>query len=180
MLGICKCSCLDAIVEQTGIISEEQSQNLFGSIKKTHALSKQTYDLCASSLAAGTKLVDHGLSIQRSLVGAATDMNADSFAVIADLIDGDTVKEARGLAESMKDKSSECISLSVEMVTSLEQSIDALPDVIEKYVEGKADEAVEGTSRWSNATRITYSCTNLTLCFIMFTVSLTTHYRRNN
>lgn len=141
MLGICGCNCLDSVA-QPGI-NEEQSTSLLSSLRKTHSLSKQTYDLCTSSLAAGKDLVEHGESIQRSLIGAATDMNAESFAVIADLIDGDTVKEARGLAETMKDKSGECITLSVEMVTSLEQSIDALPDVIEKYVEGKADEAVK-------------------------------------
>jgi hypothetical protein len=132
------------IVDQPQTIDEEQSSSLLESIKRTHSLSKQTYDLCTSSLAAGKDLVDHGETIQRSLIGAATDLNAESFSVIADLIDGDTVKEARSLAESMKDKSSECISLSVEMVTALEQSINALPDVIEKYVEGKASEAVEG------------------------------------
>ena len=144
MLGICNCSCLESIIDQPQKINEEQSASLLESIKKTHRLSKQTYELCTSTLAAGNNLVKHGESIQSSLIGAATDLNADSFAVIADLIDGDTVKEARSLAETMQDKSGECISLSQEMVASLEQSIDALPDVIEKYVEGKADKAVEG------------------------------------
>ena len=143
MFGICNCSCIESVIDQPQI-NGEQSASLLESIKKTHSLSKKTYDLCTSTLAAGNDLVDHGESIQRSLTGAATNLNAESFAVIADLIDGDTVKEARSLAETLKDKSEECISLSVEMVTSLEQSIDALPDVIEKYVEGKADEAVEG------------------------------------
>lgn len=145
VLGIiCGCNCLDSCIGQPQSINEEQSTSLLDSLKKTHSLSKQTYDLCTSTLAAGKDLVEHGESIQRSLIGAATDLNAESFSVIADLIDGDTVKKARGLAESVKDKSGECISLSVEMVSALEQSVKALPDVIERYVESKANEAVEG------------------------------------
>ena len=76
------------------------------------------------------------------MVGTTKDLDANSFAVIADLIDGDKAKEAKELAVSMKDRSSECMSLSMQMVDSLEKSVDALPDVIEKYIEKKAQQSV--------------------------------------
>ena len=58
--------------------------------------------------------------------------------MIADLIDGDKTNEAKELAITMKGKSTECISLSMQMINSLEKSVDALPDVIESYIEKKA------------------------------------------
>jgi len=99
-------------------------------------------ELCNSTLATGKRLVSCGNEIEQSLVGAASDISAESFAVIADLIDGDKTKEARDLAVTMKDKSTECISLSMQMVKSLEKSVDALPDIIESYIEKKAQQSI--------------------------------------
>ena len=76
------------------------------------------------------------------MVGAASDISAESFAVIADLIDGDKTKEARDLAVTMKDKSTECIALSMQMVKSLEKGVDALPDIVESYIEKKAQQSI--------------------------------------
>ncbi|KAL7479006.1 hypothetical protein ACHAW6_004755 [Cyclotella cf. meneghiniana] len=145
MSSICNCKCLDScIVDQPQSINEEQSISLLESIKECHSLSKQTYELCTSTLVTGKNLVARGETIQKSLIGATSELSAESFSVIADLIDGDAVKEARGLAGSMKEKSSECMSLSLQMVTSLERSVRALPDVIEQYVEKKASESIAG------------------------------------
>lgn len=76
------------------------------------------------------------------MLGAATDLDAESFAVIADLIDGDKTKEAEELAVTMKEKSTECVSLSIQMVQSLEKSVDALPDIIESFIEKKAEQSI--------------------------------------
>ena len=140
--------CLDSLccfsnLNRPQPINEKHSTSLLEGIKKCHTLSKQTHDLCTSTLSTSKDLVSCGESIQQSLTAATTEIRAKSFAFIADLIDGDKVKQARKLAESMKDKSSQCTSLSVEMVTTLERTVDALPDAIEKYVEGKASETAE-------------------------------------
>jgi len=127
---------------QSASNSSDKSASIVGCMKQCHHAAKQTVELCASTLATGQSLVSCGNQINRSLVGAATDLSAESFAVIADLIDGDKTKEARDLALKMKGQSAECISLSIQMVDSLERSVEALPSLVESYVEKKARKSV--------------------------------------
>jgi hypothetical protein len=116
--------------------------SMISSIRQCNSVAKQTVQLCSSTLDTGKDLVACGESIQSSLLGAATDLSPESFAVIADLIDGDKAREARDLAIAMKDRSAECISLSARMIDSLEECVDALPDFIESYVEKRAGESM--------------------------------------
>ena len=141
MSGLCKCI-TDCVTETPKFLSEENCNAIISNVKECHTSATQTIELCTSTLVTSKQLVSCGETIRQSLVGAASDLDANSFAVIADLIDGDKVKEAQGLAVSMKDRSTECISLSIQMVDSLEKSVVALPDVIEKYIEKKAQQSV--------------------------------------
>mmetsp|Transcript_12497 Transcript_12497/g.27126 ORF Transcript_12497/g.27126 Transcript_12497/m.27126 type:complete len:546 (+) Transcript_12497:173-1810(+) len=141
-MGLCTCISDCVADNQPQSLSGNNSSSIIQSIKQCHSAAKQTVELCTSTLATGKNLVRCGESIQRSLVGAATDLDAESFAVIADLIDGDKTKEAEELAVTMKEKSTECISLSMRMVQSLEKSVDALPDIIESFIEKKAQQSI--------------------------------------
>ena len=102
-------------------------------MKVCHASALRTVELCSSTLATGASLVACGESIRRSLMEGG-GLGPESFGVIADLIDGDKAREARSLAVAMEGRSAECISLSVEMVESLQRSVDALPGFAEKFV----------------------------------------------
>ena len=139
MSGICKCI-TDCVTETPKFLSEENCNAIISNVKECHTSATQTIELCTATLVTSKQLVSCGETIQQSL--ATRDLDADSFAVIADLIDGDKSKEAKSLAVTMKDRSTECISLSIQMVDSLEKSVDALPDVIEKYIEKKAQQSV--------------------------------------
>jgi len=141
MSGLCKCI-TDCVTETPKFLSEENCKAIISNVKECHTSATQTIELCTSTLVTSKQLVSCGESIQQSLVGTTKDLDANSFAIIADLIDGDKVKEAKQLAGNMKDRSTECISLSIQMVDSLEKSVDALPDVIEKYIEKKAQQSV--------------------------------------
>ncbi|KAL7465222.1 hypothetical protein ACHAXS_005554 [Conticribra weissflogii] len=136
------CGCINDCINENPSLSDEQSTSLLQSTRDCHELSKQTVDLCSSTLSTGRSLVECGENIHKSLIGAATDLDAESFAVIADLIDGDMSHKAMGLAVSLKDKSSECIVLSKQMVDSLETSVKKLPDWFESYIDMKAKESV--------------------------------------
>ena len=107
-------------------------------VKVCHASALRTVELCSSTLATGASLVACGESIRRSLMEGG-GLGPESFGVIADLIDGDKSREARSLAVAMEGRSKECISLSVEMVESLQRSVDALPGFAEKFVEDEAE-----------------------------------------
>ena len=141
MSGLCKCV-TDCITETPKFLSEDNCNAIISNVKECHTSATQTIELCTSTLVTSKQLVSCGETIQQSLIGTTRDLDANSFAVIADLIDGDKTKEAKDLAVTMKDKSTECISLSIQMVDSLEKSVDALPDVIEKYIEKKAQQSV--------------------------------------
>jgi len=141
MSGLCKCV-TECVTETPKFLLEENCNAIISNVKECHTSATQTIELCTSTLVTSKQLVSCGETIQQSLIGTTRDLDADSFAVIADLIDGDKTKEAKDLAVTMKDRSSECISLSIQMVESLEKSVDALPDVIEKYIEKKAQQSV--------------------------------------
>ena len=127
---------------QPQFLSTTNSNSILSNIKQCHTSASQTLDLCTSTLTTSRQLVSCGQSIQHSLVGAASNLDAESFAVIADLIDGDKTNEAKDLAITMKGKSTDCISLSMQMINSLEKCVDALPDVIESYIEKKAHQSI--------------------------------------
>ena len=141
-MGLCTCI-NDCITDnQPQFLSTTNSNSILSNITQCHTSATQTLDLCTSTLTTSKQLVSCGQSIQHSLVGAASNLDAESFAVIADLIDGDKTKEAKELAIAMKGKSTECISLSMQMINSLEKCVDALPDVIESYIEKKAQQSI--------------------------------------
>ena len=106
-------------------------------VKECHTSATRTVELCTETLKSGSSLVTCGETIASSLL--AGKMDPESFKVIADLIDGDMSKQARSLAVNMKDDSTECISLAVKMVDSLQKSVDALPNFMENFVEGEAE-----------------------------------------
>jgi hypothetical protein len=135
-MGICTCT--NECITQPQLKLETVIQN----IQSCHNAAQKTITLCTSTLSTGDKLVTTGTSIKNSLIGAVTDLNAESFAVIADLIDGDVTHEAKQLATSMKEHSDKCVELSLAMVKSLEESVDALPDTIEIYIEKKAQQSI--------------------------------------
>ncbi|KAL7450178.1 hypothetical protein ACHAWC_002139 [Mediolabrus comicus] len=136
-MGICSCVTNDCITQP-----QLKLETALQSVQNCNNAAKQTINLCTSTLSTGDNLVTLGKSIQDSLLGAVTDLDAESFAVIADLIDGDMTREAKTLATSMREQSDQCIELSMSMVKSLEDSVDELPDTIERYIEKKAQQAI--------------------------------------
>mmetsp|Transcript_18124 Transcript_18124/g.27559 ORF Transcript_18124/g.27559 Transcript_18124/m.27559 type:complete len:548 (+) Transcript_18124:290-1933(+) len=135
-MGICACA--NDCITQPQLKLETAIQN----IQSCHNAAKQTITLCTSTISTGDKLVTTGESIKDSLIGAVTDLDAESFAIIADLMDGDMAHEAKHLAGSMREHSNKCMELSMTMVKSLEESVDALPDSIESYIEKKAQQSI--------------------------------------
>jgi len=135
-MGICACA--NDCITQPQLKLETAIQN----IQSCHNAAKQTITLCTSTISTGDKLVTTGESIKDSLIGAVTDLDAESFAIIADLMDGDMAHEAKHLAASMREHSNKCMELSMTMVKSLEESVDALPDSIESYIEKKAQQSI--------------------------------------
>mmetsp|Transcript_23068 Transcript_23068/g.37991 ORF Transcript_23068/g.37991 Transcript_23068/m.37991 type:complete len:548 (-) Transcript_23068:171-1814(-) len=132
------CTCANDCITQPQLKLETAIQN----IQSCHNSAKQTITLCTSTISSGDTLVSKGESIKDSLIGAVTDLDAESFAVIADLMDGDLAHEAKGLTASMREHSNKCMELSMSMVKSLEESVDALPDKIESYIERKANQSI--------------------------------------
>ena len=158
MGGLCKCA-TDCITET--FLSPNNANSILSSIQQCHASATQTVELCTATLTTSQSLVQCGESIQNSLVGAdASNLDPSAFEVIADLIDGDKTTEAKELACTLKDKSMECIALSVQMVDSLESSVDALPDVIEDYIEKKAEASILSSEELTEEERTMISTNN--------------------
>jgi phage host-nuclease inhibitor protein Gam len=126
--------------------SDEQSTGVLESARKCYQLSKETVELCQTTVLKGQRLVEFGADIRDTLASVSKDMNADALSTIKELITGSKVQEAKSLAMDMDSMALECVQKSMDMVTALEEGVDALPDWIERYVEKKAEEMAQDQS----------------------------------
>jgi len=101
---------------------------------KCNALALDTVELCRGTEVMGDNMLSIGTELQETLSGFQGAVDASAFATIQNLLSGDKVHNALGLARDMKTKAIECVSKSVEMIQVMEDAIEKLPDPIEKAI----------------------------------------------
>lgn len=85
---------------------------------KVHAASRETADLCVTTVAKAEEVVAFGLELRETLDGLSEadgkTMDASKFEVIRDLVDGDRIREATGLASELGGLALRCVDKSRE------------------------------------------------------------------
>lgn len=112
-----------------------------------HATSRETSDLCRSTIDKASEVVSFGMEMKETLDGMTGDegggLDASKFEIIKDLVDGDRIREATTLAGELGDLALQCVEKSQDMMEAIEHGIDTLPDIIEDHIEDKLDRATE-------------------------------------
>jgi len=119
--------------------------------KECFTKASETSGLCKITIEKAHEMVSFGKELHATLddvVGgsdgtrsAGGGLDASKFAIIQDLVAGDRIMEAIQLAKDLSELSLECVDKSKEMMGAMEKGIDALPDVIEPFVENKLAKA---------------------------------------
>jgi len=126
---------------------------------------RETSGLCQITIEKANEMVSFGQELSSTLNGICSNSNssnnastksrgidASKFAIIQDLVDGDRMKAATQLANELSELSLECVTKSTDMISSMERGIDALPDVIEPFVQNKMDKSTKKGSNKNDPT----------------------------
>mmetsp|Transcript_32649 Transcript_32649/g.71636 ORF Transcript_32649/g.71636 Transcript_32649/m.71636 type:complete len:572 (-) Transcript_32649:66-1781(-) len=114
-----------------------------------HDAARETSVLCNSTVSKASEMVEFGLDIKSTLdgLGGQDGIDASTFQIIKDLIDGDKMRAAMSLAGEMDDLALACVDQSVKMIDAMEKGIDELPDILEARVDKRMDKAKEEGGR---------------------------------
>jgi len=122
---------------------------------------RETSGLCQITIEKANEMVSFGQELSSTLNGICNNnsnssrsrgIDASKFAIIQDLVDGDRMKAATQLANELSELSLECVTKSTDMISSMERGIDALPDVIEPFVQNKMDKSTKKGSKKNDPT----------------------------
>lgn len=122
---------------------------------------RETSGLCQITIEKANEMVSFGQELSSTLNGICSNnsntksrggIDASKFAIIQDLVDGDRMKSATRLANELSELSLDCVTKSTEMISSMERGIDALPDVIEPFVQNKMDKSTKKGSKKNDPT----------------------------
>mmetsp|Transcript_18016 Transcript_18016/g.50004 ORF Transcript_18016/g.50004 Transcript_18016/m.50004 type:complete len:611 (+) Transcript_18016:156-1988(+) len=99
---------------------------------------RESSALCKTTIEKAHEMVTFGQELQTTLDDASRgDMNASTFETIRELVEGDKIHAATQLAKELSGLSLNCVETSQEMIVSMEKGIDALPDIVEPFVNHK-------------------------------------------
>jgi hypothetical protein len=102
-------------------------------------VARETMELCETTKEKGDAMVAFGSEIQSTLQTFSSGVDASALETIKDLTDGDKLKAAMEIAQSMDEIALKCIDKSVKMIDIMEDAIDDLPDPLEKMIEQAAE-----------------------------------------
>mmetsp|Transcript_3453 Transcript_3453/g.5760 ORF Transcript_3453/g.5760 Transcript_3453/m.5760 type:complete len:574 (+) Transcript_3453:122-1843(+) len=111
-----------------------------------NSLAKETTELCRSTQTKSQLMMGFCGELKDTLTGFEKEggggISADAFETIQELMSGEKVQSAMALAKDMNDDAMKCVDKSVEMVTVMEDTMDDLPEPLQKAID-KAMQAKE-------------------------------------
>ena len=113
-----------------------------------HAAARDTSAICAQTISKASKLVGLGLEMKAALDGLADGkIDAQDMTAIATLVGSDKVGTALSLATEMDDLALSCARQSVTMIDTIDAGIETLPDLFEKNLNKRMENAREKGSK---------------------------------
>lgn len=110
----------------------------------SNKLAKETTELCRSTQTKSQDMMEFCGELKETLTASTEGgVSADAFETIQELLSGDKVQTAMGLAKEMNEDAKKCVDKSVEMVTIMEDTMDKLPAPLQQAID-KAIQAKGG------------------------------------
>ena len=113
-----------------------------------HTAARETSAICAQTTSKASTLVGLGLEMKAALDGLADGkIDAQDMTAIATLVGSDKVGTALSLATEMDDLALSCARQSVAMIDTIDAGIETLPDLFEKNLNRRMENAREKGSK---------------------------------
>jgi len=123
--------------------------------EECYTTARETSGLCKTTIEKAHEMVSFGQELQTTLddvcqsaaSGAGSrnrgsnSFDASKFETIRELVQGSKMQSATLLAKELSTLSLQCVYKSQDMMASMEKGIDALPDIVEPFVENKLKRA---------------------------------------
>lgn len=98
----------------------ELMESLQGAGQSTNTLARETTDLCESTFVKSDQMMEFCSDLKDTLATSTEGgITADTLDTIQDLLSGEKVQTAMGLAKEMSDHAKACVEKSVQMVCFL-------------------------------------------------------------
>lgn len=110
-------------------------ESLKASGRQCHSLALETTELCRGTETIGDTMLSIGSELQETLSGFQGAVDASAFETIQKLLSGDRLQTAMALAKDMSIKATECVGKSIEMIKVMEDTMDKIPDPLEKAID---------------------------------------------
>ena len=137
-----------------GGVKDSIKQNLAIDIKgikqagaECHSAARETSTICTTTTSKAGQLVGFGLEMKSALDGFSDGIDAQDFAAIGAVLGSDKMRGALSLATEMDDLAIACAKQSVKMIDTIDTGIETLPDVLEKNLDKRMDNAKEKGSK---------------------------------
>jgi len=139
----------DSIVDR---VKEKVEENLEGvdlgpAVQKLQAVgskcqvtARETVEICDSANEKRQQMIDFATEIQSTLSSLQDqEQDASILETIKELTDGDKVKAAMELAQGLDVAALSCVDKSIEMIDTMEDGMDSLPEMMQKAIEKAAE-----------------------------------------
>eukprot|EP00588_Corethron_pennatum_P023324 CAMPEP_0194330084 /NCGR_PEP_ID=MMETSP0171-20130528/50520_1 /TAXON_ID=218684 /ORGANISM="Corethron pennatum, Strain L29A3" /LENGTH=616 /DNA_ID=CAMNT_0039091031 /DNA_START=34 /DNA_END=1881 /DNA_ORIENTATION=+ len=115
--------------------------------EECYSTARETSGLCRVTIEKAQEMVAFGQELQTTLDNVCPNrnsnkkMDASKFEIIRELVEGDRIQSATQLAQDLGRLSLQCVEKSGDMMAAMEKGIDALPDVVQPFVDNKMKSA---------------------------------------
>mmetsp|Transcript_10475 Transcript_10475/g.22747 ORF Transcript_10475/g.22747 Transcript_10475/m.22747 type:complete len:336 (+) Transcript_10475:140-1147(+) len=137
-----------------GGVTDSIKQNLAIDIKgmkqagaECHSAARETSTICTTTTSKAGQLVAFGLEMKSALDGFSDGIDTHDFAAIGNVLASDKMRGALSLASEMDDLAIECTKQSVKMIDTIDTGIETLPDILEKNLDKRMENAKQKGSK---------------------------------
>lgn len=137
-----------------GGVTDSIKQNLAIDIKgmkqagaECHSAARETSTICTTTTSKAGQLVAFGLEMKSALDGFNDGIDAQDFAAIGNVLASDKMRGALSLASEMDDLAIKCAKQSVKMIDTIDTGIETLPDILEKNLDKRTENAKQKGSK---------------------------------
>ncbi|KAL7554581.1 hypothetical protein ACHAWF_019043 [Thalassiosira exigua] len=138
----------------TDSIKDSLKDNFFLDIKgiksagaECHVTAKETSQICTTTTSKASQLITYGCEMKAALDGFSDGVDAQDFAAIGAILTSDKIHTVLSLASEMDDLAISCARQSSKMIDAIDAGIETLPDILEKNVDKRMENAKQDGSK---------------------------------
>ena len=111
----------------------------------------ETSTMCTTTTTKAKELVAYGLEMKAALEVFSDGIDMEDFTTLHGILDQDKMNNALTLANEMDELALSCANHSVRMIESIDAGIETLPDILEKNVDKRMENAQSKGSQEGDA-----------------------------